>query len=302
MTKYILTTIGLLFLNLVNAQYSKKKQQEYVTQLSSDAMKGRKFGTEESKIAAEYIASKFKENNLKPCVGNSFLIEFDYKGKKGQNVCAIKQGNSDDIIAFGAHYDHIGTDNSGEDKIFNGADDNASGTSAVIALSDYYKNKKTEQNLLFMAFDAEEIGLVGSKALVENSSFKTFLPHIKLMLNLEMIGTQSAFGKGKVYMTGSDRSNLMSLMNKYSCKQFAVENDPYLSQQLFFRSDNVNFVNHKIVSHSLSTVDMDNQKHYHQKNDEVNIIDFDNLSEVTKGIGRSIYKLMKSNENPSYLK
>lgn len=285
-----------------HAQYSKKKQQEYLTELASDAMKGRKFGSAESKIAAEYIASKFKENKLKPCVGDSFLIEFEYKGKKGQNVCGIKPGKSDDIFAFGAHYDHIGTDTVGEDKIYNGADDDASGTSAVMALSDYYKNKKTEQTLIFMAFDAEEVGLIGSKALVENPNFSNYLPKMKLMLNLEMIGTPSAFGKGKVYMTGSDRSDLMGLINKYSCKKFGVENDPYLSQQLFFRSDNVNFVNHKVVSHSLSSVDMENQKHYHQKNDDISIIDFDNLSNITKGIGRSVYKIMKNNENPTYIK
>ena len=285
-----------------HAQYSKKKQQEYLTELASDTMKGRKFGSDESKIAAEYIASKFKENKLKPCVGNSFLIEFEYKGKKGQNVCGIKPGKSDDIFAFGAHYDHIGTDTVGEDKIYNGADDDASGTSAVMALSDYYKNKKTEQTLIFMAFDAEEVGLIGSKALVENPNFSNYLPKMKLMLNLEMIGTPSAFGKGKVYMTGSDRSDLMGLINKYSCKKFGVENDPYLSQQLFFRSDNVNFVNHKVVSHSLSSVDMENQKHYHQKNDDISIIDFDNLSNITKGIGRSVYKIMKNKENPTYIK
>lgn len=285
-----------------HAQYSKKKQQEYITELASDAMKGRKFGSAESKIAAEYIASKFKENKLKPCVGDSFLIEFEYKGKKGQNVCGIKPGKSDDIFAFGAHYDHIGTDTVGEDKIYNGADDDASGTSAVMALSDYYKNKKTEQTLIFMAFDAEEVGLIGSKALVENPNFNNYLPKMKLMLNLEMIGTPSAFGKGKVYMTGSDRSDLMGLMNKYSCKKFGVENDPYLSQQLFFRSDNVNFVNNKVVSHSLSSVDMENQKHYHQKNDDISIIDFDNLSNITKGIGKSVYKIMKNKENPRYVK
>ncbi|WP_313386397.1 M28 family peptidase [Chishuiella sp.] len=302
MKKYIFTAIGLFSMLSTHAQYSKKKQQEYITELASDAMKGRKFGSAESKIAAEYIASKFKENKLKPCVGDSFLIEFEYKGKKGQNVCGIKPGKSNDIFAFGAHYDHIGTDKIGEDKIFNGADDDASGTSAVMALSDYYKNKKTEQTLIFMAFDAEEVGLIGSKALIENPNFSNYLPKMKLMLNLEMIGTPSAFGKGKVYMTGSDRSDLMGLMNKYSCKKFGVENDPYLSQQLFFRSDNVNFVNHKVVSHSLSSVDMENQKHYHQKNDDISIIDFNNLSAITKGIGKSVYKIMKNKENPRYVK
>ena len=117
-----------------------------------------------------------------------------------------------------------------------------------------------------------------------------------------MIGTVSAFGEGKVYMTGSDRSDLMSLMNKNSSKTFKVENDPYLQQQLFFRSDNVNFVNHKVVSHALSSVNMENQQHYHKKNDEVSVINFKNLSEITQGIGNSLFQMMKKNEAPKYLK
>ncbi|MFV0154717.1 M28 family peptidase [Empedobacter falsenii] len=302
MKKYTLLAIGLLAFNQANAQYSKENQKKYVEELASDAMKGRKFGTTENRLAAELIAKKFKENNLKPCVGDSYLIKFEHKGKTGQNVCGIKEGKSTDIYAVGAHFDHVGTSDKSEDKIFNGADDNASGTSAVMALSDYFKNKKVKQTMMFMAFDAEEIGLIGSKMLVENPDFQKYLQQMKVMLNLEMIGTVSAFGEGKVYMTGSDRSDLMEIMNKNSCKTFNVEHDPYLQQQLFFRSDNVNFVNHKVVSHALSSVNMENQNHYHQVNDEISVINFKNLSTITKGIGRSLNKMMKNNEAPKYLK
>ncbi|MDM1548404.1 M28 family peptidase [Empedobacter falsenii] len=300
MKKYTLLAIGLLAFNHANAQYSKENQKKYVEELASDAMQGRKFGTPENRLAAELIAEKFKQNKLKPCVGDSYLIEFEYKGKTGQNVCGIKEGKSSDIYAVGAHFDHVGTDDKGEDKIYNGADDNASGTSAVMALSDYFKNKKVKQTMMFMAFDAEEIGLIGSKMLVENTDFQSYLPNMKVMLNLEMIGTVSAFGEGKVYMTGSDRSDLMNLMNNNSTKTFKVENDPYLQQQLFYRSDNVNFVNHKVVSHALSSVNMENQHHYHQKNDEVSVINFENLSEITQGIGHSLYEMMKKNIQPKY--
>ena len=302
MKKYTLLAIGLLAFNQANAQYSKENQKKYVEKLASDEMKGRNFGTPENRLAAEFIAEKFKENKLKPCVGDSYIIEFEHKGKTGQNVCGIKEGKSSDIYAVGAHFDHVGFDDKGEDKIYNGADDNASGTSAMMALSDFFKNKKVKQTMIFMAFDAEEIGLVGSKKLVENADFQHYLPNMKVMLNLEMIGTVSAFGEGKVYMTGSDRSDLMSLMNKNSSKTFKVENDPYLQQQLFFRSDNVNFVNHKVVSHALSSVNMENQQHYHQKNDEVSVINFENLSEITQGIGNSLFQMMKKNEAPKYLK
>ncbi|GGF03646.1 Peptidase family M28 [Chishuiella changwenlii] len=302
MKKYTFLVLALLAYSQINAQYSKKTQLKYIEELSSDNMKGRGFGTEESRLSAELIAKTFKKNNLKPCVGDSFLIEFEHNGKKGQNVCGIKQGKSKDIYAFGAHYDHIGYDDKGDDKIFNGADDNASGTSTVMALSDYFKDKKTEKTLMYMAFDAEEIGLVGSKKLVENEAFSSYLSDMKVMLNLEMLGTLSAFGEGKVYMTGSDRSDLMALMNSNTKTTFKVESDPYLKQQLFFRSDNVNFVNKGVVSHSLSTVNMENQHHYHQKNDELDVIKIDNLSIIAQGIGYSIEEMMKQNQQPKYSK
>ena len=302
MKKITLLVLGLLAFNQVDAQYSKELQLKYVTELSSDAMKGRKFGSPENRLAAELIAEKFKQNKLKPCVGDSFLIEFEHNGKVGQNVCGIKVGQSKDIYAFGAHFDHVGTDSSKEDSIYNGEDDNASGTSAVMALTDFFRKNKTKQTLMFMAFDAEEIGIVGSKKIADNKDFQQYLPNMKVMLNMEMIGTISAFGEGKVYMTGSDRSDLMDLMNKNAEGDFQVVSDPYLKEQLFYRSDNVSFVNHKVVSHSLSTVDMNNQNHYHRKNDEIGVIKVDNLTKITEGIGKTMLKMMKQNEAPTYFK
>jgi len=302
MNKYtFLLAVG-LFSSSTYAQYSKEKQAEYVKILSSDEMEGRGFGTNGAKRAADYIANHFKQNNLKPCVGNSYLIEFEHKGKTGYNVCGIKEGKSDEIIAFGAHFDHVGDNGKGEDKIYNGADDNASGTSAVMALSDYFKNKKTKKSIMYMAFDAEEVGLIGSGKLVENPEFATYLPKMEVMYNLEMLGYESAFGKGKVYMTGSDRSDLMELMNQNSCKSFGVSSDPYLTQNLFMRSDNVHFFKKGVVSHSLSTVNMETQKHYHKPNDEFQYINFDNLSAITKGMARTTNKLMNKNLKPKYSK
>lgn len=286
----------------VNAQYSKQKQAEYVKTLASDEMEGRMFATEGGKKAADYIAAHFKENNLKPCVGTSFLIPFEHKGKTGYNVCGLQTGKSDEIVAFGGHFDHVGNNGKGEDKIYNGADDNASGTSVVMALSDYFKNKKPAKSIMYVAFDAEEIGLIGSGKLVENEEFSAYLPKMEVLYNLEMLGTISAFGLGKVYMTGSDRSDLKDLINANSCKNFKVSDDPYLTQNLFMRSDNVHFFKNGVVSHALSTVNMENQKHYHQPNDEFAVINVDNLSKITKGLGRATHKMMKKNIKAKYNK
>ena len=284
----------------LNAQYQKEKQLEYIKVLASDEMEGRAFGTEGGKKAAEYIAANFKSNKLKPCVGNSYLIEFEHKGKTGYNVCGLKVGKSDEVIAFGGHFDHVGNHGKGEDKVFNGADDNASGTSAVMALADYYAKKKNPKTVMFIAFDAEEVGLIGSGKLVENSDFAAYLPKMEVMYNLEMIGTESAFGKGKVYMTGSDRSDLMDLMNANSSSTFSVNKDPYLAQNLFMRSDNVHFYKKGVVSHALSSVNMETAKHYHQPGDEFSIIDAENVTMITAGLAEVTEKMMKKKIKPTY--
>ena len=302
MNKFTFLLIAGVLGSFANAQYSKEKQTEYVKILASDEMEGRMFGTEGAKKAADYIATHFKNNNLKPCVGDSFLITFEHKEQTGYNVCGIQEGKSDEIVAFGAHFDHVGANGKGEDKIFNGADDNASGTSAVMAISDYYKKKKPKKTIMYMAFDAEEIGLIGSGKLVENPDFATYLPKMEVMYNLEMLGTVSEFGSGKVYMTGSDRSDLMKIMNDNTCKIFSVNDDPYLGQNLFMRSDNVHFFKKGVVSHSLSSVNMKTAKHYHQPSDEFKVIDMDNLSTITEGVGRVSNKLMKKGIKPSYNK
>ena len=286
----------------VNAQYSKEKQIEYVKTLSADDMEGRSFGTAGGKKAADYIAEHFKKNNLKPCIGDSFLVPFEHKEKTGYNVCGIKPGKTEEIVGYGAHFDHVGIRGKAEDKIYNGADDNASGTSAVMALSDYFNKKNTTKTLMFMAFDAEEIGLIGSGKLVENQDFEKYLPKMEVMYNLEMLGTMSAFGKGKVYITGSDQSDLMKLLNQFKSKNFQVHDDPYLKQNLFMRSDNVWFVKKGIVSHSLSSVNMETQKHYHQPSDEFQNIDVENLTEITIGIAKSTEKIMKKKLKPVYYK
>ncbi|MDR2228958.1 MAG: M28 family peptidase [Flavobacteriaceae bacterium] len=277
--------------------------KEIVSTLASDDMKGRKFGTEENMKAAQYIAEQFKQNKLDYCYGDSYLVPFTYKdGKTYYNVCGVKKGTEDSYIAFGAHFDHIGEAKEGEDKIFNGADDDASGVSTVIGLSDYYKGKKTKEGLIFMAFNGEEIGLVGSKYLANDEKFQTYIPKIKALFNFEMLGTPSAFGLNKVYMTGHDQSDLDEIINANAPKGFEVAPDPYLSEKLFFRSDNVNFVKKGIVAHSFSTVDMEHQNHYHQVNDDINVINTQNLTQIVNSFAKTIDQLMKKDFKPKYVK
>ncbi len=271
-----------------------------ISTLASDEMKGRKFGTPENDKAAEYIASEFKKDNLAYCVGDSYLIPFEYKGKKGFNVCGIKKGTSEKSLAFSGHFDHIGTNNKEGDNIYNGADDDASGISTVIGLADYFKDKKTDYSMVFMTFNAEEIGLIGSKALADNEKLNPVLNNITALFNFEMLATESQFGKNAVFMTGDEFSDFDELINQNAVNGLKVYPDPYRNEQLFYRSDNVNFVKKKIIAHSISTVDMTKATHYHAVNDDLKIVDAENLTAIINNFAKTIEKLNTENFTPKY--
>lgn len=264
-----------------------------VKELSDDKYKGRKSGSAENEQAAIYLAKVFKQAGLQPAVGNSFLVPFEVRGMKLYNVCGILKGKSDDIYAFGAHFDHIGFDKKGPDTVFNGADDNASGVAAMLGIAAYFKKHPPEKSVLIMAFNAEEMGLWGSEALVAQPELQPLLKKTQVMFNMEMVGTVAASGRNSLFMTGDDQSNLYELLQANAKDGFKIVKDPYLAQGLFFRSDNVGFYRKGIVAHSFSTCDMENTNHYHQKNDELSIIDFANLAQLVQSFSATIAAMMQ---------
>ncbi|MBV6880890.1 M28 family peptidase [Epilithonimonas ginsengisoli] len=293
-----------LFINLsifsFAQEISKERVVNIVSTLASDEMKGRKFGTPENDKAAEYIASEFKKDNLDYCFGDSYLIPFEYKGQKGFNVCGIKKGTSEKSLAFSGHFDHIGTNNKSGDNIYNGADDDASGISTVIGMADYFKDKKTDHSMVFMAFNAEEIGLIGSKALANDGKLNPVFKNITALFNFEMLATESQFGKNAVFMTGDEFSDFDELINTNAVNGLKIYPDPYKTEQLFYRSDNVNFVKKKIIAHSISTVDMNKATHYHAATDDINIVDVENLTNIINNFAKTIEKLNTKNFAPKY--
>lgn len=284
--------------------FAQKVPQERIktvlSTLASDEMKGREIGTQENDNAANYIAKLFKENNLDYCTGNSYLVPFDYKGKTAYNVCGIKKGKTDKYLGFSGHFDHIGTSNSPKDNIYNGADDDASGITTLVGIADYFKNKKPEFSMVFMAFNGEEKGMLGSRAISTDKNLDNIYNNMTALFNFEMVATESAFGKNALFMTGDEFSDLDELFNKNAVNGLKVNPDPYAAQQLFYRSDNVSFVKKKIIAHSFSTVDMTKATHYHHENDDVNVVDFANLTQIINNFGKTLDKLSPKNFAPKY--
>ncbi len=214
------------------------------------------------------------------------------------NVVGVLPGKSSEVVLFSAHYDHLGVDEKADgDKIYNGADDDASGTTAIMNLAQYYAQKgANERTLIFSAFTAEEIGGYGSKY------FSTHLDanNIAAMVNIEMIGKPSKFGAGTFWMTGFDRSNLGLLMNDSLAKiEQQVYPDPYPKQRLFYRSDNATLARLGVPAHSFSSTQLDKDKHYHKQSDDVASLDLESMTKVIEAIALGSEGLVDGTKTPT---
>jgi hypothetical protein len=166
--------------------------------LSSGNMAGRETGTPGNKLAQDYIVKIFDSLQLiKP--GNSYLqpFPFGHNGQQGTNIMGYLKGTTypDSFIVITAHYDHLGTRNG---TIYYGADDNASGTAALLTLAQYFKEHTPRHSLLFIAFDAEEKGLQGSKYFVANSPLP--VQHFTMNLNMDMVSRNDS---NEIYASGT---------------------------------------------------------------------------------------------------
>ncbi len=181
-----------------------------VVYLASDLLEGRETGTEGEKLAAEYIATRMERIGLQPRGNNgSWYQSFDFRynpnphattggeDRTGKNVIGYLDNGAATTVVIGAHYDHLGygafSSLSPNDKaIHNGADDNASGVASLLYIAQYLKTsgKAKANNYLFIAFSGEELGLVGSKAFVNNPTID--LKTVNYMLNMDMVGRLNA--------------------------------------------------------------------------------------------------------------
>ena len=228
----------------------------------------------------------------------SFSAKTRTMPKKLTNVAGYLPGkkNNSEVVMYSAHYDHIGTNFKLEDdKIFNGADDDASGTAAVINLAEYFAKKKdNHRSLMFVAFTAEEIGGFGSKYFSKNLN----PDKVVAMINIEMIGKPSKFGKGGVWMTGFDRSDLATIMNK-QLSSGKVHPDPYPKQNLFYRSDNATLARLGVPAHSFSSSQIDIDPHYHKVSDEVSTLDLKSMHLVIEALAKGSMSLVNGQDTPS---
>jgi len=217
------------------------------------------------------------------------------------NVVGIVPGKSlaNEIVIFSGHYDHLGVRKIAgtTDSIFNGANDDAAGTTAVMALATYFaKLNNNARTLIFAAFTAEEVGGFGATYFS-----RQFNPNdVKAMFNIEMIGTESKWGTNSAYITGFEKTDMGKILqNNLVGTGFNFYQDPYPDQNLFYRSDNATLARLGVPAHTISTSKMDSEPNYHKVSDEVSTLNIPNMTQIIRSIALSARGIIAGKETPS---
>ena len=236
--------------------------------------------------------------------GTHFTLTADQEIKESKlaNVVGILPGKGkhrNEYVIFSGHYDHLGVrkPDARGDSIYNGANDDASGTTAVILLARYFsKLHKNRRTLVFAAFTAEEIGEFGSQYF--SSQFDP--DKVVAMFNIEMIGSPSKWGDNSAFITGYDRTDMAKILEKnLTGSIFRFYPDPYPTQNLFYRSDNASLARKGVPAHTISTTQIDIDKTYHTPEDEVSTLDLPNMAAIIKAIALSSKTIVEGKDTPS---
>ena len=274
--------------------------------LASDDMEGRKSGTPGIEKAAKYIESEFKRIGLTTFEGlETYRQTFNFTPRRAKeeitsaNIIGMLEGKSkkEEYVIISAHYDHLGMKKSGGgDLIFNGANDDASGVTGVLALAEYFKKVGNERTIVFAAFTAEEMGLIGSTHFGKGIDASKFVAGI----NLEMIGKIPSFGPNTAWLTGFERSDFGKIVQRnLEGSGYQLFPDPYKNFNLFFRSDNASLARLGVPSHTFSTTAIDVDKDYHKVSDEAETLNMTVITQTIQAVAKGTESIINGKDTPT---
>jgi Peptidase family M28 len=302
------------YMNTINADDLRTD----LTFIASDKTEGRETGSEGQKMAGKYIVNVYKKlgipspkgaKNYYQTVPATFMNKFENENlPDSENICAFIEGSEkpNEVLVISAHYDHIGIDENG--KICNGADDDGSGTSALLEIAQAFQLAKKDghgpkRSILFLHVTGEEHGLFGSQYYTENPLFP--LKNTITDINIDMIGRRDdrhPKTNNYIYIIGSDylSSDLFAITeNANSCYtklefdyKFNDRKDP---NRYYYRSDHYNFAKNGIPSVFLFNGVHDD---YHKESDEVSKIEFDALTKRTQLAFAMAWELANRDKRP----
>ena len=268
-----------------------------ISYLASDELEGRETGTAGEELAAAYISQRLTRLGIsglfegtepyyqyfkKTIRSNPHALENnpDDPVVRGKNVVAFDDNGSEHTIIIGAHYDHLGYGKEGSlyqgpPAIHNGADDNASGVAAMLALASYLKDKPMSSNVLYIAFSGEEKGLWGSNFFVDNSPLE--MEDINYMINMDMVGRLNEDRQLAIYGSGTSPSwNDLIYGVKSPVFKFTI------TESGLGPSDHSSFYLEDIpVLHFFTGQHED----YHRPSDDTHKINFEGLQDIIRYIG-----------------
>jgi len=303
MKKTLLLLIGLSLQNCnVQTSFNQAEIRDEITTeetrailftLAHDDMKGRDTNSGGFYKAADYVANYFEQHNIQPfypAYRDSLLTDsltaYNLVGRIGDYDPKRK------TILLGAHLDHIGIKDVEGDQIFNGANDNATGSTAVLQIARYLAQHQWKQNIVVALFADEEKGLKGAYHLAER--MKNEKVELAYMVNFEMIGSTLTTGENQVYITGYKLSNMANEMNAISENfiQFLPQAKEY---NLFKRSDNYAFYQaFDVPAQTLSSFDFKNYDFYHKAGDEAEKLDVKNMNQIIGTAAFTLANLLKN--------
>src|ERR1700733_2245420 len=286
--------------------------------LADDELHGRGSATRDEHIAALFVAAQLQSLGLEPGGDNGTFLQKsalpdplpdrvqqrlskfqDVPRKETWNAVGILRGTTtpNEVILLTAHLDHlgIGPANASGDTIYNGADDDASGTTAVLTLAHLLATgPRPKRTIVFALFGSEEIGGFGNQAFLQRPPVP--LSSIVANLEFEMIGRpDSAVPAGTLWLTGFDRSNLGPELAKHGAH---LVNDPHPKENFFRRSDNYALAQQGIIAQTVSSYGL--HKDYHQPSDEIRTIDFTHMTNAIASMVNPIRWLADSAWKPEW--
>jgi len=206
----------------------------------------------------------------------------------GGNVVGVVRGSDpalrDEAVLVDAHYDHLGIGRPVDgDSIYNGADDDASGTAAVMLVArELASGPRPRRTVVFLASTGEEVGLVGTRWYIKHPVVP--IPHTVANLEVEMIGRPDSLagGPGRGWLTGYDRSTMGDMLRAAGIPLVA---DPRPEQHFFERSDNIAFAWLGVPAHTLSSFNL--HADYHQPSDQASRVDYAHMARVIEAAIRA---------------
>jgi hypothetical protein len=286
--------------------------------LADDELHGRGSATRDEHIAALFVASQLQSLGLEPGGDNGTFLQKsalpdplpartqqriakfqDIPRKETWNAIAILRGTTapNEVILLTAHLDHlgIGPANAAGDTNYNGADDDASGTTAVLTLAHILATgQRPKRTIVFALFGSEELGGFGNRAFLAHPPVP--LASIVANLEFEMIGRPDpAVPTGTLWLTGFDRSNLGPELAKHGAH---LVNDPHPKENFFRRSDNYALAQQGIIAQTVSSYGL--HKDYHQPSDEIRTIDFVHMTNAIASMINPIRWLADSDWKPEW--